>query len=191
MSSLTTADCGRAVDFARWRRTRSMVVVDALVTCLPAGYQDGTDGSVGWGGWSEWSAGVVTSVCWCHRSAAFFSPRARWLEVEAVRGGGLAGACGVLPPESGAVVGIGELQDSGDDHGAAGLGQLLSDELGDVVGGGAGDKRFAQGPQVFRGSGGGAVLHRGTVRSRTGRARERISSKRVMRSSLRPRAAGR
>ncbi|XQE77537.1 hypothetical protein ACN24L_00185 [Streptomyces microflavus] len=37
------------------------------------------------------------------------------VEVEAVGGGALSGAGGVLPPEAGGVLGVGELQDAGQD----------------------------------------------------------------------------
>ena len=46
------------------------------------------------------------------------------VEVEAVGGRTLARAGGVLPPEAGAVVGVGELQDADQREGAAGAGEV-------------------------------------------------------------------
>ncbi|MDX6315714.1 MAG: hypothetical protein QOF44_5178 [Streptomyces sp.] len=51
------------------------------------------------------------------------------VQVEAVGGGVVSGAGGVLPPEAGAVFGVGQLQDAAQDPGTARLGQLLGDEV--------------------------------------------------------------
>ncbi|GDY70395.1 hypothetical protein SAV14893_097880 [Streptomyces avermitilis] len=71
------------------------------------------------------------------------------VEVEAVRGGGLPGAGGILPPKPCSLIGVGQLQHAGKDQRAAGLGYLVGDEVGHGGGGGVGDEGFAQGPQVF------------------------------------------
>lgn len=44
------------------------------------------------------------------------------VEVEAVGGGGVAGSGGVLPPEPGVLLGLGELEDAAQYAGAGGLG---------------------------------------------------------------------
>ncbi len=71
------------------------------------------------------------------------------VEVEAVGSSGLSGAGGVLPPKASAVVGIGQLQDAGQDERAARAGDLIGDEVCDRPGGGVGDEGFAQGAQVL------------------------------------------
>lgn len=56
------------------------------------------------------------------------------LEVEAVGGGGVLGAGGVLPPEAGADVDAGQMQGAAQDAGGGGLGDLVGEEVGELVG---------------------------------------------------------
>lgn len=80
------------------------------------------------------------------------------VQIEAVAGGGIAGPGGVLPPETGGLLALGELQHAPQHAGPGRFGQRPGEkdpEIGE--GSGMGDHGLAEGLEII---GGGALVHR-------------------------------